>query len=109
MNTIDGIVDSIAVGKDIDRNEQIWLFVQLQQGVDLDDELLTAIKSKLKSSCSPRHVPSQIFAISDVPKTRSGKLVELAVKQVINGKSVENLGAIANAEVLEEIKRAVSF
>ncbi|PTO70694.1 acetoacetate--CoA ligase [Vibrio splendidus] len=109
VNTIDGIVDSIAVGKDIDRNEQIWLFVQLQQGVDLDDELLTAIKSKLKSSCSPRHVPSQIFAISDVPKTRSGKLVELAVKQVINGKSVENLGAIANAEVLEEIKRVVSL
>ncbi|PMN17244.1 acetoacetate--CoA ligase [Vibrio splendidus] len=109
VNTIDGIIDSIAVGKDIDRNEQIWLFVQLQQGVDLDEGLLTAIKSKLKSSCSSRHVPSQIFAISDVPKTRSGKLVELAVKQVINGKSVENLGAIANAEVLEEIKRVVSL
>ncbi|MEZ8633779.1 acetoacetate--CoA ligase [Vibrio cyclitrophicus] len=109
VNTIEGIVDSIAVGKDIDRNEQIWLFVQLQQGVSLDDNLLTAIKSKLKSSCSPRHVPSQIFAISDVPKTRSGKLVELAVKQVVNGKDVENLGAIANAEVLEEIKRAVSL
>ncbi|MCC4816163.1 acetoacetate--CoA ligase [Vibrio lentus] len=109
VNTIEGVVDSIAVGKDIDRNEQIWLFVQLQQGVSLDDGLLTAIKSKLKSSCSPRHVPSQIFAISDVPKTRSGKLVELAVKQVINGKNVENLGAIANAEVLEEIKRVVSL
>ncbi|MDH5925985.1 acetoacetate--CoA ligase [Vibrio lentus] len=108
VNTIDGIIDSIAVGKDVDRNEQIWLFVQLQQGVSLDDGLLTAIKSKLKSSCSPRHVPSQIFSISDVPKTRSGKLVELAVKQVINGKSVENLGAIANAGVLEEIKRVVS-
>ncbi|MGF1847435.1 acetoacetate--CoA ligase [Vibrio lentus] len=108
VNTIEGIVDSIAVGKDIDRNEQIWLFVQLQQDVDLDDKLLAAIKSKLKSSCSPRHVPSQIFAISDVPKTRSGKLVELAVKQVINGKNVENLGAIANAEVLEEIKHVVS-
>ena len=109
VNTIEGIIDSIAVGKDIDRNEQIWLFVQLQQGVDLDEGLLTAIKSKLKSSCSPRHVPSQIFAISDVPKTRSGKLVELAVKQVINGKNVENLGAIANAEVLEEIKRVLSL
>ncbi|MFA0550629.1 acetoacetate--CoA ligase [Vibrio lentus] len=109
VNTIDGIIDSIAVGKDVDRNEQIWLFVQLQQGVSLDDGLLTAIKSKLKSSCSPRHVPSQIFSISDVPKTRSGKLVELAVKQVINGKSVENLGAIANAGVLEEIKRVVSL
>ncbi|CDU12141.1 acetoacetate--CoA ligase [Vibrio coralliirubri] len=109
VNTIEGIIDSIAVGKDIDRNEQIWLFVQLQQGVDLDETLLAAIKSKLKSSCSARHVPSQIFAISDVPKTRSGKLVELAVKQIINGKNVENLGAIANAEVLEEIKSVVSL
>ncbi|NAZ91162.1 acetoacetate--CoA ligase [Vibrio toranzoniae] len=109
VNTIDGIVDSIAVGKDIDRNEQIWLFVQLQQGVVLNETLLSAIKSKLKSSCSPRHVPSQIFAISDVPKTRSGKLVELAVKQVVNGKPVENIGAIANADVLDEIKRVISF
>ena len=109
VNTIEGIIDSIAVGKDIDRNEQIWLFVQLQQGVDLDETLLAAIKSKLKSSCSPRHVPSQIFAISDVPKTRSGKLVELAVKQVVNGKPVENIGAIANADVLDEIKRVVSL
>ncbi|PTO54498.1 acetoacetate--CoA ligase [Vibrio splendidus] len=109
VNTIEGIIDSIAVGKDVDRNEQIWLFVQLQQGVILNETLLAAIKSKLKSSCSPRHVPSQIFAISDVPKTRSGKLVELAVKQVVNGKDVENLGAIANAEVLEEIKRVVSL
>lgn len=109
VNTIDGIIDSIAVGKDVDRNEQIWLFVQLQQGVVLNETLLSAIKSKLKSSCSPRHVPSQIFAISDVPKTRSGKLVELAVKQVVNGKPVENIGAIANADVLDEIKRVISF
>ncbi|MGB1975275.1 MAG: acetoacetate--CoA ligase [Vibrio toranzoniae] len=109
VNTIDGIIDSIAVGKDVDRNEQIWLFVQLQQGVDLNETLLATIKSKLKSSCSPRHVPSQIFAISDVPKTRSGKLVELAVKQIVNGKPVENIGAIANADVLDEIKRVISL
>ncbi|MCL9777261.1 acetoacetate--CoA ligase [Vibrio methylphosphonaticus] len=107
VNTIEGIIDSIAVGKNIDRNEQIWLFVQLQKDMTLSNELQAIIKSKLKSSCSPRHVPNQIFAISEVPKTRSGKLVELAVKQVVNGKSVENLGAIANAEVLEEIKRVV--
>ena len=109
VNTIEGIIDSIAVGKDIDRNEQIWLFVQLQQGVVLNETLLAAIKHKLKSSCSPRHVPSQIFTISDVPKTRSGKLVELAVKQVVNGKPVENIGAIANADVLDEIKHVISL
>ncbi|MBY7701133.1 acetoacetate--CoA ligase [Vibrio harveyi] len=105
VNAIDGIVDSIAVGKEIERNEQIWLFVQTASGVTLDDGLVAEIKSRLKTSCSPRHVPSQIFAISDIPKTRSGKLVELAVKQVINGKKVENLGAIANPDVLEEIRQ----
>lgn len=109
VSTIEGIIDSIAVGKDVERNEQIWLFVQLQQGVVLNETLLAAIKHKLKSSCSPRHVPSQIFTISDVPKTRSGKLVELAVKQVVNGKPVENIGAIANADVLDEIKRVISL
>ncbi|MFM2606778.1 acetoacetate--CoA ligase [Vibrio chagasii] len=109
VNTIEGIIDSIAVGKDVDRNEQIWLFVQLQQGVILNETLLAAIKHKLKSSCSPRHVPSQVFTISDVPKTRSGKLVELAVKQVVNGKPVQNIGAIANADVLDEIKRIISL
>ncbi|MEC7940200.1 MAG: acetoacetate--CoA ligase [Pseudomonadota bacterium] len=109
VNTIEGIIDSIAVGKDVDRNEQIWLFVQLQQGVVLNETLLAAIKHKLKLSCSPRHVPSQIFTISDVPKTRSGKLVELAVKQVVNGKPVENIGAITNADVLDEIKRVISL
>ncbi|OPH52472.1 acetoacetate--CoA ligase [Vibrio campbellii] len=105
VNAIEGIVDSIAVGKEVDRNEQIWLFVQTTWDTSLDEALVADIKSRLKTSCSPRHVPSQIFAISDIPKTRSGKLVELAVKQVINGKEVENLGAIANPEVLEEIRQ----
>ncbi|MCV5989596.1 hypothetical protein OFO94_26355, partial [Escherichia coli] len=103
VNAIDGIVDSIAVGKEVDRNEQIWLFVQLESQDELDDELIGSIKAQLKSACSPRHVPSAIFAISDIPKTRSGKLVELAVKQVVNGRQVENLGAIANPEILQEI------
>lgn len=108
MNAIDGIVDSIAVGKEVDRNEQIWLFVQLESQDVLDDELIGSIKAQLKSACSPRHVPSAIFAISDIPKTRSGKLVELAVKQVVNGRQVENLGAIANPEILQEIQTAIS-
>ncbi|EOX4797991.1 acetoacetate--CoA ligase [Vibrio alginolyticus] len=107
VNCIDGILDSIAVGKEVDRNEQIWLFVQLVKGVELNDEMIASIKAQLKSACSPRHVPSAIYAISDIPKTRSGKLVELAVKQVVNNLSVENLGAIANPEVLEEIRRIV--
>ncbi|ANQ19781.1 acetoacetate--CoA ligase [Vibrio natriegens] len=108
VNSIEGIVDSIAVGKEVDRNEQIWLFVQLATTEKLNDEMVAKIKAQLKSACSARHVPSEIFAISDIPKTRSGKLVELAVKQVINGREVENIGAIANAHVLDEIKKLVS-
>lgn len=108
VNSIEGIVDSIAVGKEVDRNEQIWLFVQLATTEKLNDEMVAKIKAQLKSACSARHVPSEIFAISDIPKTRSGKLVELAVKQVINGRDVENIGAIANAHVLDEIKKLVS-
>ncbi|HHF2858428.1 TPA: acetoacetate--CoA ligase [Vibrio diabolicus] len=108
VNSIDGILDSIAVGKEVDRNEQIWLFVQLMKGIELNDEMIASIKAQLKSACSPRHVPSAIYAISDIPKTRSGKLVELAVKQVVNNRSVENLGAIANPEVLEEIRRIIA-
>ncbi|MBR9789185.1 MAG: acetoacetate--CoA ligase [Vibrionaceae bacterium] len=108
VNSIEGIVDSIAVGKEVDRNEQIWLFVQLATGNTLSDDMIATIKAQLKSACSARHVPSEIFAISDIPKTRSGKLVELAVKQVINGRDVENIGAIANAKVLDEIKKLVS-
>lgn len=108
VNSIEGIVDSIAVGKEVDRNEQIWLFVQLATTEKLNDEMIAKIKAQLKSACSARHVPSEIFAISDIPKTRSGKLVELAVKQVINGREVENIGAIANAHVLDEIKKLVS-
>lgn len=104
VNTIEGVVDSIAVGKEVNRNEQIWLFVQLSSGFELNEELISTIKTKLKMACSPRHVPSKIFAISGIPKTRSGKLVELAVKAVVNGKQVENMGAIANPEILEEIK-----
>ncbi|WP_372379431.1 acetoacetate--CoA ligase [Vibrio natriegens] len=108
VNSIEGIVDSIAVGKEVDRNEQIWLFVQLATTEKLNDDMIAKIKAQLKSACSARHVPSEIFAISDIPKTRSGKLVELAVKQVINGREVENIGAIANAHVLDEIKKLVS-
>ncbi|NCO45816.1 MAG: hypothetical protein GW890_05120, partial [Vibrio sp.] len=57
----------------------------------------------LRENCTPRHVPAQIHSISDVPRTKSGKLVELAVKQVLHGETVKNLGAIANPHVLEEI------
>jgi len=103
INILPGIEDSIAVGKLIQQSEQIWLMVKLAPNTALTPQLTDLIRHTLKVKCSPRHVPSKIFAISDIPKTRSGKLVELAVKQVVNGQQVKNIGAIANPAVLDEI------
>lgn len=103
VNQLAKVKDSIAVGRVVDGDEKVVLFVQLIGNVELDEELIANIKLQLKTKCSPRHVPAEIYAISDIPKTKSGKLVELAVKQVLHGKEVKNKGAIANPEVLEEI------
>lgn len=103
VNRIDTIKDSIAVSRHVDGDEKIVLFVQLEPKAKLDETLADLIRSTLKRQCSPRHVPSEIYPISEIPKTKSGKLVELAVKQVLHGQEVKNKGAIANPAVLEEI------
>ncbi|MGF1770799.1 acetoacetate--CoA ligase [Vibrio wakamikoensis] len=103
VNQLDGIIDSIAVGRTHLSDEKIVLFVQLSPSTVLDDNLQHAIKQQLKTQCSPRHVPSEIYAISEIPKTKSGKLVELAVKQVLHGQEIKNKGAIANPHVLDEV------
>ncbi|MFH4483415.1 acetoacetate--CoA ligase [Vibrio diabolicus] len=105
VNALPEVEDSIAVGKLNQQSEEIWLLVKLAHEVELTQQLTDSIRQTLKSKCSPRHVPRQIFAISDIPKTRSGKLVELAVKQLVNGQAIKNIGAIANPEVLEEISQ----
>ncbi|WP_047043359.1 acetoacetate--CoA ligase [Vibrio mexicanus] len=104
VNRIDHIVDSIAVGFNDNGNERVILFVQLLEGKVLCDEAKDYIKQLLKEKCSPRHVPHEIYTLSEIPRTKSGKLVELAVKQVLHGEEVKNLGAIANPEVLDQVK-----
>ncbi|GHY45014.1 acetyl-CoA synthase [Vibrio cholerae] len=108
VNALPEIHDSIAIGRQIDRDEQVILFVQLAQNVPFSDELQQKIRSLLRERCSPRHVPAHIYAISEIPRTKSGKLVEQAVKQVCHGDEVKNLGAIANPQVLAEIERLLT-
>ncbi|WP_295891699.1 acetoacetate--CoA ligase [uncultured Vibrio sp.] len=107
VNQLDAIQDSIAVGQKLDNDEQVLLFVQLAHEGDLTKELVGEIKQKLKEKCSPRHVPSRVYAIADVPRTKSGKLVEIAVKQIVNGQEVKNREAIANPEILDDIARLI--
>ena len=103
VNQLSEVEDSIAVGRLLNGDEKVVLFVQLAHDVTLSEDLMATIKQQLKTQCSPRHVPAEIYPISEVPKTKSGKLVELAVKQVLHGKTVQNKGAIANPQVLDEI------
>ncbi len=105
VNAMDEIVDSIAVGLQQGTDEVIVLFVQTTGKQKLTDELVNTIKTLLRKRCSPRHVPRLVLPLSDIPKTKSGKLVELAVKQIIHGQTVKNIGAIANPTALDEVQR----
>ena len=77
------------------------LFVKLNLGYRMDDQLVKIIKSSIRTNCSPRHVPSIVKEVPDIPHTINGKKVEIAVKNIINGKAVKNKDALANPESLE--------
>ena len=71
---------------------------------DLKEEFIKKIKQKIRTDASPRHVPSKIIQVSDIPRTKNGKIVELAVKNVIEGNKIKNIQALANPEILKEFK-----
>ena len=102
VESIPAVLESAAVGQNIDNNEHIVLFVKLAEGVNLNEKLTSEIKAGLRSQCSPRHVPARVVQVTDIPKTKSGKVVELAIKQIIHGRSVENIEALANPESLDQ-------
>ena len=93
--------DSLVVSQDWGEDERIILFIKLTQDKILSDELINNIKSTIKKSCSPRHVPAKILEIDDIPYTISGKKVEIAVKKIINGEKINNKDALANPQSLD--------
>ncbi|MDJ0749785.1 MAG: acetoacetate--CoA ligase [Woeseiaceae bacterium] len=95
------VVESIAIGQDWRDDVRVVLFVVLREGVDLDDALRTRIRSVIRENTTPRHVPAKIVAVPDIPRTKSGKIVELAVRSVVHGESAKNTDALANPEALE--------
>lgn len=94
------VVECIAVGQRWDDDTRVVLFVRLAQGHELDDLLRARIIKRLREQCSPRHVPARMIAVADLPRTRSGKLAELAVSDVIHGRPVRNTEALANPDSL---------
>ena len=101
VESFEEIEESVVVGQSFDDDIRIVLFVKMNMNFDLTDELTQKIKSSIKNNCSPRHVPSIILECPDVPKTKSGKVVEIAVRMLLNGEEVNNLESIANPECLK--------
>ncbi|MEM8743780.1 MAG: acetoacetate--CoA ligase [Pseudomonadota bacterium] len=95
------VAEAIVIGQDWDDDVRIVLFVVLADGVTLDDDLQARIKKRIREGASPRHVPSKIVQVSDIPRTKSGKITELAVRDVVHGRDVKNKEALANPEALE--------
>jgi acetoacetyl-CoA synthetase len=103
------VVESIAVGQDWDNDVRVVLFVRLRAGAALDDDVIKRIKKQIKDGASPRHVPAKILAVTDIPRTKSGKIVELAVREVIHSRPVKNVEALANPEALALFKDRVEL
>lgn len=104
VEQVEGVQESICVGQDWDGDVRVILFVILQSGWELDENLVKEIKTKIRSGASPRHVPAKIITVSDIPRTKSGKITELAVRDVIMGRPIKNKEALANPEALELYK-----
>ncbi|AEQ52325.1 acetoacetate--CoA ligase [Pelagibacterium halotolerans] len=101
VETIAAVEEAIAVGQDFDGDQRVVLFVKLRDGQALDAALEKEIRTRIRSGASPRHVPARIIAVTAIPRTRSGKISEIAVRDVIHGRAVKNTTALANPDALE--------
>ena len=98
------VKEALAVGQDWEGDQRIILYLILKEGILLDNDLNIEIKSLIRQKASPRHVPSKIFQVDDFPRTRSGKISELAVKDIIHGKEIKNTEALINPEILNNFR-----
>ncbi len=104
VENINFINEGLVVGQDYKDDVRVVLFVTTKNNEDLDDEKIKIIKAKIRKNCSPKHVPAIIIKVPEIPRTKSGKIVELAVRKLINGEELNNKEAIANPESLDFFK-----
>jgi acetoacetyl-CoA synthetase len=104
VEKITEVLDSVAIGQQWQDDVRVVLFVRLRDGVELDQGLEQRIREVIRANTTPRHVPARIVAVTDIPRTISGKVVELAVRDVVHGRPVKNTDALANPEALEQFR-----
>jgi len=109
VEQLEEVLESVVVGQDWDNDVRVVLFVRLRDNVTLDDALTKAIRDQIRKNTTPRHVPAKIVQVPDIPRTKSGKIVELAVRNVIHDSPVKNMEALANPEALEHFKNIAAL
>jgi acetoacetyl-CoA synthetase len=101
VEQLDEVFESIVIGQDWEGDVRVVLFVKLKEGLSLDEALVGRIKQRIRANTTPRHVPAKVLQVADIPRTKSGKIVELAVRDAVHGRPVKNVEALANPEALE--------
>ena len=108
VEQLDEVVEALVIGQNWPPGElgdvRVVLFVRLREGLKLDDALADKIKRHIRVNTTPRHVPAKVVQVTDIPRTKSGKIVELAVRNMVHGQPVKNIEALANPEALEQFR-----
>ena len=102
VEQLDEVEEALAVGQDWQGDVRVVLFVKLNEGLDLTEDLVNRMRRDIRTGCSPRHVPAKVLQVTDIPRTKSGKIVEMAVREVIHGRPVKNVDVLANPEALDQ-------
>ena len=95
------VQETIVIGQEWDNDVRVILFVIVRDGYELDDELIAKIRKQVRDNCTPRHVPAKVIAVKDIPRTKSGKITELAVRDIVHGRPIKNKEALANPDALK--------
>jgi acetoacetyl-CoA synthetase len=101
VEQLEEVRESIVIGQNWDNDVRVVLFVILQDGLELDEALRTKIKQRIRNGATPRHVPAKIVQVRDIPRTKSGKITEIAVRDLVHGREIKNADALANPEALD--------
>ena len=101
VEQIEEVLESIVIGQDWDSDVRVVLFVVLQPGLTLDEDLIKKIRQTVREKCTPRHMPAKVIQVAEIPRTKSGKIVELAVRKVVHNRPVKNIHSLANPEALD--------
>jgi acetoacetyl-CoA synthetase len=108
VEKLEEVVESLVIGQDWPLGNsgdvRVVLFVKLREGLVLDEAMIGRIKQVIRDNTTPRHVPAKILQVHDIPRTKSGKIVELAVRNVVQGRDVKNVEALANPGALQEFR-----